>query len=354
MRSVLCVFFVICLGLSQDDNPYNYMDLHNERGLAKSNGFLKNGNLNITDFSGNLIYEYPMFNKKLGPSSALNMKLVYNSNLSAVSANRFHRSDHFFTPNNPKNNILRNTPDAPSKVNTSGWILNVNNVCVQLFNWENRIKSLSPNFNTGNFISDITNHTNLYPFQSDRMNVPLVGGNAINRVFQGWHYSLVILPDLAKSPHYTTYQKQIEILSGDGSVLSFRLPSETTVQDETFLLNKNSFGNKDELVLYDYNKSGYIATLFSESTLNWYNKIRLDNGNGQIVIYEIKQGYKLHTDELDIDERYGVYQNNGNEDNFTYLIPVKIEFPDNKEINFIYDTNENINRLKPTLKKNSF
>ena len=90
MKRILFYIITITVFFGQEySNYFNHAELYNEKSIEKSNSFSARGNVAITDYSGGLTYVYPIFNKKITDRSELNISMVYNSNVSAMSFNQF-------------------------------------------------------------------------------------------------------------------------------------------------------------------------------------------------------------------------------------------------------------------------
>lgn len=67
---------------SQDPPIKDVSGLFNERGFYKANGLSFNEEEIINDFSGNLVYNIPLYNYKLHGELPFDLKLVYNGSVS--------------------------------------------------------------------------------------------------------------------------------------------------------------------------------------------------------------------------------------------------------------------------------
>lgn len=106
---------------------YNIEDasgMFNERGFAKSNSFSLSGNEVINDFNGNLMYTQRLRYLPLSENGLhCDLSLAYNGNVSHV----------LFGARSGMNGIVQTPANLPE------WILSINGIAVQTFNFENEL-----------------------------------------------------------------------------------------------------------------------------------------------------------------------------------------------------------------------
>lgn len=123
-------FYVGVLRASEDDNRLsNIVDaagMFNERGYSKANSFSLSGNEVINDFNGNLMYTQRLLYLPISENGLhCDIKLTYNGNVSHTA----------FGARAGLNGIMQ-TP-----INLPEWIISVNGIGVQTFNFENELVS---------------------------------------------------------------------------------------------------------------------------------------------------------------------------------------------------------------------
>ncbi len=138
---------------SDDDNRLsNVVDaagMFNERGYTKSNSFSLSGNEVINDFNGNLIYTQRLLYLPISENGLhCDLKLAYNGNVSHTA----------FGARSGINGIIQ-TP-----VNLPEWILSINGIAVQTFNFENELVSWRSNTqgDTISYDDDVAAHIEGY------------------------------------------------------------------------------------------------------------------------------------------------------------------------------------------------
>ncbi len=124
----LKVLFLSTKAFTEDtsrlENIQDASGMFNERGYLKSNSFSLSGNEVINDFNGNLIYTQRLFYVPLSENGIhADLKLCYNGNVSHTA----------FGARSGLNGIMQ-TP-----INLPEWIISVNGVAVQTFNFENEL-----------------------------------------------------------------------------------------------------------------------------------------------------------------------------------------------------------------------
>lgn len=156
--------------------------MFNERGYLKSNSFSLDGNEVINDFNGNLIYTQRLWYEPVTQNGVhFDLKLSYNGSVGHLSSNGFTKYGNL---GNDKHHSL-NLPE---------WIISVNNIAIQTFNFENERVTWATGGDTTNFIA-----------QNDD----------VNTLINGYH-SCVTHNDTQDSIYAT-----LSILLGDGSVRQY-------------------------------------------------------------------------------------------------------------------------------------
>ena len=281
MKRILLYINTVIILLSQNQdyaNYYNHAELYNEKSIEKSNSFTARGNTAITDYSGGLTYNYPLFFKKLSDRSNFNMSLVYNNNLSAVSLNKFAFS-------NIKKKIFKQAATVQtdavmigetgmSTISTPGWILNVNGVAVQLLNFNNRFSTFG--FKNG------SNPDGEY-----------TSGLNVQRMFNGWQYQFK-LEKISDGGSYASNRSKIEILNGDGGTDVFELPIGSNEFGHLWPIAGPSLSSKS-MELIDVNRKGLIAKLYFLENDSLYSEENYDYLNRLLVLYPngMKVDYKI-------------------------------------------------------------
>lgn len=341
--------FVIFLGIilycfAQDEPSapkyaelFNHSELYNERAISKGNGTIPHGNVQISEFSGGLTYIYPLLTQKFSSDGTANLSLVYNSGLSAISMNGFSKRTGTFISPGLKQDVPGRFHTGVGYVNQPGWILNFNGIAVQLFNFERNIVTRAPEVR---HLGDPNDWV-----------TPASGIN-VNRIFKGWHLNFTeqYNPDQcngneAGDNDYTTYQ--IEILSGDGGIDSYRFPQTSQNGFPQFVVNQ---GHHTEIQpLFDLNKSGVFAYLRTTDSPNRYSQFVREHRDGRIERFRII--YDMTIQDADLPgawelDRYRAH---------TTLIPETVEYPDGSQVRFHYDYGATYgqhskNRLKPVLR----
>ena len=290
-RIVLFIsMLVLCYGQDSYANYFNHAELYNEKSIEKSNSFSARGNVAITDYSGGLTYNYPLFTKKIKDGN-VNISMVYNSNVSSVSLNHFD--------DNGKQNtyhgvfkIYGNHINSPAAFNTENgdpgtfgisnisipsWILNVNGIAVQVFDFNKRIYT--------------DNHANVSTHHQ------------VNRAITGWHLQMI------KEEHRDNggliYTYSIQILNGDGGMDVFRLNGKNYYRGEAPTPN-----NLKSPILIDMNRKGLIAKLFRDNLElndplhnNPYNRLLIQRPNGDKIVYKIDYNFYMNDKDIPIDDK---------------------------------------------------
>jgi hypothetical protein len=335
-RFIFYIFllFIIC---GQDDYSglFNHAELYNEKSIEKSNSFTVRGNTAITDYSGGLTYNYPLFSKKISDRSNLTMSLVYNNNLSTVSINKFafnYENNYriFKQPSTFYTDLSSSHgQNGSSTISTPGWILNVNGVAVQLLNFNNR------------FITYGQAHSNapddLY-----------TSGNNVQRMFNGWQYQLKLEKVTNQSGTNSKNRSKIELMNGDGGTDVFELP----IDDRDWGGEWPFLEQGREYELIDVNRKGLVAKLYYEGNYglkpngyNYLNSLVVLYPNGMKVSYKIDfETYLNQEDIRSTDER------TDNSYVHPVIYPEEIITSDNEVIHLIY-YQKDAKAIRPLLKR---
>ncbi|MBV6480298.1 MAG: hypothetical protein HGGPFJEG_03174 [Ignavibacteria bacterium] len=226
---------------SNGDSPANGLtdiaNMFNERGYYKSNNSGFNEQEIINNFSGNLIYEIPLYSFPLAGDLNFDLSLNYNGsvghqvfigNTALYNAGAFERFNH-------------NSPE---------WIINLNGIAIQTLNYESS-------------------------FFTNQADSNQIWGNNIKSLIPGYHFDGTLLPADGANPY-----NRFLILAGDGSVIS--------------LVNKNPNSYEGDYI-YEGKELYYRAKVnFYESGSNGYRKrvVKLLKGDGtEFVFREYKRNF---------------------------------------------------------------
>lgn len=232
--------------LGQDPPLKDVSGLFNERGFYKSNGFSFNEEEIVNDFSGNLLYNIPLYNYKLAGDLFFDMKLVYNG---AVS--------HSIKIANPS--ILQTGLKNAYNMNMPEWILSVNGICVQAFN-----------FITKYFSKPTAPASNLE-------------GYDINMQISGYHYSNDLRVYSTESLRDT-----ITLLMGDGSTVTLENSDYSGTNEELRYVGNYRGKGKENYI------KAKVAYLQDPEPYPYYRarKITLLKGDGlEYVFREVKNEF---------------------------------------------------------------
>jgi RHS repeat-associated protein len=180
----LCVFigFTACLMmtiivLANDEKLDDASGLFNERGWSKSSSVNIYGNAILNDFNGNLMYSKDLYDIKVSATGLhLNLDLNYNGSVG-----------HTMCKYGPNPNVIT----RKYNFNSPEWVLSINGIAVQTFNFETDIWSLGQGLG-GYYSSD-----------------------SIDALINGYFFT-------ASFPESNDYFDIINILMGDGSVSTFQ------------------------------------------------------------------------------------------------------------------------------------
>lgn len=193
------------------------------------------------------------------------------------------RNRHFILPGiKGKSGEVHN---GISYVNAPGWILNVNGVAAQLFNFENRFRT---------------------PHASLNQDTDPADGDEVNRIFKGWHYNFSDEPvadgaDQDGDPSYSHHNYQIDILNGDGGIDSYRFP-DTFWSNVPKLISDTTITNP--IILYDVSRKGHLAYLTTGSNLYHYSRLVIEKPDGTKVTYKIVFDMRLQDSDFRSGELY--------------------------------------------------
>jgi RHS repeat-associated protein len=212
--------------------------MFNERGYMNSNGFSLDESEIVNDYNGNLIYEIPLFNSAMPQNMKYDVKLTYNGSVNHVI-------------NIGDTSTYNNGSASKYNLNSPEWILSVNDIAVQVFNFEIHFFTEPPQ--SGNQIS----------------------GDDIHKLIPGYHYCDRL------TPGETGNHDRIHILAGDGSFIT--------------MVNTNSSDTGD--YVYEGKELYYKARVsYAEVPgYQWYTnrKMELMKGDGNVfVFYEYKPDFE--------------------------------------------------------------
>lgn len=225
------------------DQMTDVSQMFNERGFYKSNGFTADESELINNFNGNLIYQIPLYNI-LGQSGiSCDVKLTYNGSVGhQVILSTL--TDYAGTGYNvDKYNI--NGPE---------WIISVNGIAVQTFNFQDRILT-----------------------QPSGTNGSTVSGLDVKKLIPGYHF------DDRMGTAGITNRDRISILMGDGSLLT--------------LYNHEPGHNYTGLYKSDNQGSHIIANVYfdplDQSTYEFYRNRYVELMMGDGLVYMFRE-YKIN------------------------------------------------------------
>ena len=229
------IIFAICqLSLATDAEHLSLIEdgagLFNERGFLKSNSFSLDGNEIINNYNGNLIYSqglqyYPITQTGLHQE----MRISYNGSVGHVVNSSLGSEGGQFS--------------KQQNVNLPEWIISINNIAIQTFNFENEVIS----WETG---TDPNNNS----IDKD-----------VAALITGYHSCYIHTPGGGPDPTYGT----ISILMGDGSVLQLKSTSSAHMTSKLVYSGEYSTFSKEDRT------RGYVDPVTSEFTLFFENGIRV-------------------------------------------------------------------------------
>jgi RHS repeat-associated protein len=199
---------------SMEDNPPtvtgpDVSGMFNERGYYKSNSVSVDENELISDFNGNLMYTFPMFNIKGKGDLYANFSLNYNGSMSykVIAGDSLDVGS-----------TQQSLPEY--NINAPGWVFNLNGMGVQMLNFETNFFTNAPSAND-----------------------TLVTDDDVRLLATGYH----LTDRLSTSDGNENFRDKLMILQGDGSVLTlkrFTGPSEGG--DEKFYIGEYYTENRGE------------------------------------------------------------------------------------------------------------
>lgn len=254
--------------------------MFNERGFYKSNGFTADESEIINNFNGNLMFSIPLYKSAGRNGVDLDIKLNYNGSVG-----------HTVILSTEQNYININALNIRKyNINSPEWILSVNGIGVQTFNFEDRMLT--------------------QPTGSE------VAGNDVKKLIPGYHF------DDRLRPSGSTDKDRITILMGDGSTIT--------------LINSDPVTSGSYVGLYRGEGKGshIIANVFYDetdptTTGNYKNRyVELMMGDGlQYVFREYKFDYR--------DVTVGANMENSRKPQILLLEKIRDMF--GVYINFMYD-----------------
>lgn len=227
--------------------------MFNERGFYKSNGVSFDENEIINDFNGNLMYEIPLYNFKHAGEMQYDVKLIYNGSVG-----------HQVNIGNV--NTWGGTTNDKHNMNSPEWILSLNGMAVQVFNFETNFFSNPP------------------------VNSTTIDGDYVHMLIPGYHFCNIMKSISAE-------KDRISLLAGDGSVIT--LVNKSTTSGASFSGVYHSEGKESYYwadVKFDPNDGGS-----PEWTRN--RIIELTRGDG--MVFEYKE-YKRKYADFGLEESVGV------------------------------------------------
>lgn len=326
---------------SLEDNPSpietgpDVSGMFNERGFYKSNSVSVDENEFISDFNGNLMYAFPMFNSKGKGDLYLDFKLNYNGSVNYQAmvgdSNDIGQAG---------GNIGKHNFTAP------GWIFSLNGIGVQMINFERRFFTNSPDtaasdedvhlLATGYHITDRQDFSDgsenfrdkIMIMQGDGSVLTLkkfapadVSGEEDNYIGEYYtenrgEYTRAIVKYIGEGNYPVSRNREVHLMRGDGLTYVFK---EHRPEYEDFLLNltgseemqpqmllltevRDRFGHKIELTYqysYSSNQPIYGRPWLSRISIPGGDNIQMYfstiNNEGRIVVSG-KGQFKIDTD----------------------------------------------------------
>ncbi|MBZ0201583.1 MAG: hypothetical protein K8I03_01050 [Ignavibacteria bacterium] len=218
--------------------------MFNERGYYKSSSFSFDENEIINDFNGNLMYEIPLYNFKHAGEMQYEVKMIYNGSV----GHQVNLGNVGIWDNQLNQTLRRHNMNAPE------WILSLNGMAVQVFNFET------------NFFSNQLTNSNY------------VEGDNLHMLIPGYHFCNIM-------KNISWEKDRINLLSGDGSLIT--LVNKSTNSGASFTGVYHSEGKETHYwaeVQFDPQDSS------PESMRN--RIIEFTRGDGMVFVYkEIKRKF---------------------------------------------------------------
>lgn len=215
--------------------------MFDERGYVKSNGFSFDEQEIISDFNGNLIYDIPLYNFNMANNMNFDVRLTYNG---SVAHTLFMGTTTTYDNNLAKYNI--NSPE---------WILSVNGIAIQVFNFETK-------------------------FFTNSSGPTTISGNNLHKLIPGYHFT-----DRLKAAGNDN--DRINILAGDGSLIT---------------LVNTAAGSAVGNYVYEGKDLYYKANVYytESNDFEWYRNRRMElmKGDGNVYIFE---EYKIEFEDFLFD-----------------------------------------------------
>jgi hypothetical protein len=222
--------------------------MFNERGYLKSNQSSFDEQEIVSDYGGNLMYSLPLYSYTMPQTMKYDVKLTYNGSVG-----------HSVTLGDVLN--MNNGSATKYNLNSPEWIISVNDIAVQVFNFE---------FNY---------------FSSSESSPNTISGNGLHKIIPGYHYCDRMMAAAAGD------NDRIMILAGDGSLITLVNTDDTT-----------DIGD----YVYEGRESYYKAkvTYSEDSGFKWYRNRRMElmKGDGNVFIFN---EYKVEFEDF---KRYSAAQ----------------------------------------------
>ncbi len=216
--------------------------MFNERGYLKSNQSSFDEQEIVSDYGGNLMYSIPLYSYTMPQTMKYDVKLTYNGSVG-----------HSVTLGDVLN--INNGTATKYNLNSPEWIISVNDIAVQVFNFE---------FNY---------------FSKPEGSSTTISGNGLHKIIPGYQYCDRMMAAGAGD------NDRIMILAGDGSLITL----------------VNTFDESDTGdYVYEGRESYYKAKVtYSEDTgFKWYRNRRMElmKGDGNVFIFN---EYKVEFEDFE-------------------------------------------------------
>ena len=223
--------------------------MFNERGYLKSNQSSFDEQEIVSNYGGNLMYSIPLYSYTMPQTMKYDVKLTYNGSVG-----------HSVTLGDALN--INNGTATKHNLNSPEWIISVNDIAIQVFNFE---------FNY---------------FSSPEGSSTTISGNGLHKIIPGYHYCDRMMAAGAGD------NDRIMILAGDGSLITL----------------VNTFDESDTGdYVYEGRESYYKAkvTYSEDSGFKWYRNRRMElmKGDGNVFIFN---EYKVEFEDFRRDQPVNV------------------------------------------------
>jgi len=262
------IIILILYSLAVADDPDQYLgftgSMYNERGFLKANSISEDGDELVNDYNGNLMYVKALANVPIA-SSGMNceMKLIYNGSVA------------HFVPYHFSGFVNVSTP-----VNSPEWILSVNGIAVQVFNFEDFL-----------YPTSLTS-------PAENEDVPMF--------LNGYHNSSYYVAN--------THHNPVRILMGDGSTIEYSNEEEDSFVGYYYPYDNNS------------HEKGYMSGSQRHRIFTLYSE------NGVRITFEEKT-----FDLISGTDSLGGYEGDSTLNRFFYFLPIDIRDQYNNYISFSYN-----------------